>query len=137
MKNIFSILFLGIAILLSACSTENPTNPNNPNNNQSTYSGKYTGNVLLTSGGNSTQFGMVIDLSNRNSSSELNFLFGNRQAMMILNGNNFTIPRVQGAPSFIVYGNGYFLDSGKLFIDYTEEVQQGITQNFRGTLKKF
>jgi hypothetical protein len=133
MKNVFYSLYIITTILVSSCTPNNPTTPNN----QTTYSGKYKGDVVLTYSGNITQFGMVIDLSTRNSSSELNFLFGNRQAIMILNGNNFTIPRVQGAPSFVVYGSGYFLDSGKIYIDYTEEVQQGNTQNFRGTLKKF
>jgi hypothetical protein len=131
MKKICSIILL--YTFLSSCTPDNPTPPNN----QTTYSGKYTGDVVITAGGSNSQYGMVIDLSSRNSPNEFNFLFGNRQSIMILNGNNFTIPRVQGAPSFIVYGSGYFLDSGKIYIDYTEEVQPGSSQRFRGTLKKF
>lgn len=133
MKKIFSIILLYNFLL--SCTPDNPT----PNNNQTTYPGKYTGNVLLTTPITSIQYGMVIDLSSRNSTNEFNFLFGNRQSVMILNGNNFTIPRVQGASSIFVSGSGYFLDSGKIYIDYTEEVQSGASaiNTYRGTLKKF
>jgi hypothetical protein len=121
-----ALLTLTIACL-SSCSKNDNVRANSVDRE-----GKYVGNVLL----NGNPYSMVVDLIKRTTANEYTFLFGNRQSVAIVNGNDFTIPLVQGAPSFMVSGNGSFLDSNKMRIYYKEVVNGPVSQIFEGTLKK-
>lgn len=127
------LLFIFLSIIILGCIKDKEPDPSTT----TSYAGKYIGEVTLSSSSISTTYNMVVDLSSRNNSNEYNFLFANRQSIAIVTGKNFTIPKVQGAPSFMVSGNGSFLDSGNLSINYTEEIDGERFQNFKGILKKF
>jgi|GEM_PF-7019985 len=106
-KKLTAATFITIIISFLSCSKTDDSR-----NNTINREGKYIGQVTL----NGNPYNMVVDLSKRSTSNEYNFLFANRQSVAVVNGNDFTIPLVQGAPSYMVSGNGSFLDSGKMYI---------------------
>lgn len=127
-KRLTIVFFIMTVASLFSCSKNDNSKTNTVNRE-----GRYVGDVTL----NGSPYSMVIDLSKRTAANEYNFLFANRQSVAVVNGDDFTIPRVQGAPSFMVSGNGSFLDSNKIRIYYKEEVNGGGNQIFQGILKKF
>lgn len=125
------LCFLGIIFTLSNCSKDS----NNAVGSSANLSGRYVGVVILSTVDGSQPYNMVVDFSNR-SSTELNFLYANRNSVAILSSSVFTIPEVR-SNQYLVSGNGQFLDSNKVYIDYTEKLDGGFYQNFKGTLEKF
>jgi len=110
-------------------------------NNNIDYSGKYTGNVTLTttvlgrSGSQPQQ--LIIDVSKGDTSNQIKILFGGYLSKASLNGKHFTLQPISDN-YFRITGYGDFLANNQMSITYIQTAINGSeTIQYSGTITKF